>query len=115
MMIDKYSSLSQDHETDRVILNLAHAIWNVIQVIQQIQAPKKDLLFSVSEAKTDDTSIEKLTLKPSEVAEMLSISRNSIYELVRTKQIPSIRFGKNIRIPRRALEHWIFENQSAQI
>ncbi|MFC1924054.1 helix-turn-helix domain-containing protein [Chloroflexota bacterium] len=27
-------------------------------------------------------------MKPAEVAEMLSISRNTIYELVKTKQIP---------------------------
>jgi len=39
-----------------------------------------------------------------QVAKLLSISRGSAYEGVRTGQIPSIRVGRTIRIPRRALE-----------
>ncbi len=99
-MIDKYSSLSGDPKTDRAILNLAHAIWDVIQIVQEIKA--------------EDVDPGKLALKPAEVAEMLSISRNRVYELVQTKQIPSIRFGKSIRIPTKALEQWIYEHQSAK-
>ncbi len=114
MMIDRYSSLSGDPTTDRAISNLAHAIWDVIQVIQEIKPPQKDLSLSISEVKTEDIGPGKLALKPAEVAEMLSISRNRVYELVQTKQIPSIRFGKSIRIPRKALEQWIYEQQSAK-
>jgi len=45
-----------------------------------------------------------LTLTVPEVAELLRISRGVCYEAVRTKQIPSLRFGRCIRIPRYALE-----------
>ncbi len=113
-MIDRYSSLSGDPKTDRAILNLAHAIWDVIQVIQEIKPHNKELQFSVSEFKPEDVNPGKLALKPAEVAEMLSISRNRIYEFVQTKQIPAIRFGKSIRIPTKALEQWIYEQQSAK-
>ena len=113
-MISNYPHMSGDPSTDRAILNLAHAIWDVIQVIQQIKPPQKELSFSVSEVKTEDISLGKLALKPAEVADMLSISRNRVYELVQTKQIPSIRFGKSIRIPRKALDQWIGEHQSAK-
>lgn len=115
MMIEKYSSLSGDPKTDRVILNLAYAIWNVIQVFQQIKTSQKELSFSMLEVEAEDIGTGKLVLKPAEVAEMLSISRNRLYGLVQTKQIPSIRFGKSIRIPRKALEQCISEYQSAHI
>ncbi|MBT9143405.1 MAG: putative DNA-binding proteinA [Syntrophomonadaceae bacterium] len=44
-----------------------------------------------------------LTLTVEEVAKLLRISRASAYESVRTGQIPSVRFGRTIRIPRCAL------------
>ena len=46
----------------------------------------------------------KLTLTVPEVAALLRISRGACYEAVRTGQIPSLRFGRLIRIPRHALE-----------
>jgi len=35
---------------------------------------------------------------------MLGISRGLAYEMVRTGEIPSIRFGKRILVPQQALE-----------
>jgi len=46
----------------------------------------------------------KLTLTVPEVAALLRISRGSCYEAIRTGQIPSLRFGRSIRIPRYALQ-----------
>jgi excisionase family DNA binding protein len=42
---------------------------------------------------------ERLTLTVRETAEILGISRNKVYEAVRTGQIPSIQFGRRIIIP----------------
>lgn len=39
-----------------------------------------------------------------EVARVLRISRNLVYELVRRGDIPSLRLGRVIRVPRRALD-----------
>ena len=52
-----------------------------------------------------NTAIEKrLCLTVPEAAELLGISRNFAYELVKQGQLPVIRFGKRLLIPRVALE-----------
>jgi excisionase family DNA binding protein len=42
-------------------------------------------------------------VSPSEAQRYLGVSRSFIYELLRTQQLPSRRFGKAIRIPKVAL------------
>lgn len=52
-----------------------------------------------------EMNIEKrLCITVPEAAEMLGISRNFAYELVKQGQLPVIRFGKRLLIPRVALE-----------
>ena len=46
----------------------------------------------------------RLCVTVPEAAEMLGISRNFAYQLVKEGKLPSIRFGKRILIPRVALE-----------
>lgn len=55
--------------------------------------------------------MEKLLLKPSEVAEALGIGRSLIYELIARKEIPSVRLGRCIRIRRDSLEKWLDEHE----
>ncbi|MCK4387799.1 MAG: helix-turn-helix domain-containing protein [Dehalococcoidia bacterium] len=51
------------------------------------------------------TDIEKrLCITVPEAAAMLGLSRNFTYELVKQGQLPVIRFGKRLLIPRVALE-----------
>ena len=47
---------------------------------------------------------KRLCITVPEAAEMLGISRNFAYELVEQKQLPVIKFGKRLLIPRLALE-----------
>lgn len=54
---------------------------------------------------------EKLTLTVSETARLLGISRGLAYEMVRTGEIPSVRFGKRVLVPRRALEKLLERGQ----
>jgi len=50
-------------------------------------------------------AIEKrLCITVPEAAEMLGISRNFAYDLVKQKQLPVVKFGKRLLIPRLALE-----------
>ena len=44
-----------------------------------------------------------LTLTVEEAGQILRVGRNTAYELVRCGKLPSIRVGKQIRIPRQAL------------
>ena len=46
----------------------------------------------------------RLSLTVEEAAEALGISRGLAYEAVRLGQIPSVRIGRRILIPRKALE-----------
>ena len=50
-----------------------------------------------------NSGVERLCLTVPEAAEMLGLSRNNAYKLVKEKQLPSIKFGKRILIPRVAL------------
>lgn len=48
-----------------------------------------------------------LVLTPVEVARLLGIGRNSIYALLRSGSLRSIRVGKLFKIPRAALEEYL--------
>ena len=49
--------------------------------------------------------MEKLTLTVSEVAVALGISRNTAYQACRNGEIPSIRVGKRLLVPKNQLEN----------
>ena len=50
---------------------------------------------------------ERIVLTVPEAAQALGASKNTVYELVRTRQIPHVRIGTRIRIPKAALEAWL--------
>jgi len=52
---------------------------------------------------------EKLAFTVTEAAKLIGLSRNSTYDAVRRGQIPSIRMGKRILIPKIALERILRE------
>ena len=51
-----------------------------------------------------------LILTPTEAAAMLRIGRSSIYRLLRGGELASLRIGRKIVIPQRAVELYIREN-----
>lgn len=51
-----------------------------------------------------------LALTVEQAANLLNISRNLAYDLVRQGVIPSLRLGRIIRISRSRLEEWMVEN-----
>lgn len=50
------------------------------------------------------TPNEVLFVRPVEAARMLRLSRSKIYELIRSGEIPSRKFGTSIRVPVAAIE-----------
>lgn len=48
--------------------------------------------------------LEKQTLTVPETARVLGIGRNSAYEAVRTGEIPSLKIGRRVLVPRLAVE-----------
>jgi excisionase family DNA binding protein len=57
---------------------------------------------------------EPLVYSPDEARKILKISRGLIYEAIRSGQIPSIRIGRRILIPRSGLERLVDEAGNAQ-
>ena len=53
------------------------------------------------------TRVEKLLLRPSEVAESLGVSRSKVYTLIAEGKIPTIRVGASVRVPVEALRAWV--------
>jgi excisionase family DNA binding protein len=50
---------------------------------------------------------ERLLLRPTEVAEAIGVSRSKAYELIASREIPSIKVGSSVRVPTEALRAWI--------
>ena len=48
-----------------------------------------------------------LLLTVSEAAQLLRISRGLCYELIHRGELPAVRLGRVIRVPRFGLEQWI--------
>ena len=51
--------------------------------------------------------MEKMLLRPSEVAEAVGLGRSKIYEMLASGALPSIRVASSIRVPVDALRAWI--------
>jgi excisionase family DNA binding protein len=51
----------------------------------------------------DNNDIEPLTVTVEQAAKLLRIGRSTAYELVHTGDIPSLRLGRRIVVPRSAL------------
>ena len=50
---------------------------------------------------------DRLLYRPTEAAEVLSVSRSTIYELLASGELPSLRLGGCLRVPADALKEWI--------
>lgn len=53
---------------------------------------------------------ERLTMSVKEAAEILGISRSHTYALVRSEQLPSLKLGRRVVVPRVALEQFVKTN-----
>lgn len=51
--------------------------------------------------------MSKTTMTVNELAACLQIGKSAAYQLIRTEGFPSIKIGRQIRIPIRLLERWI--------
>ena len=58
---------------------------------------------------------ERLVYTPQELCALLGLSRTAVYERLREGSLPSIRVGRRILIPRRALAEMLDRADSAQL
>lgn len=59
------------------------------------------------EERITDPNGVPLALTVRELARMLGVSKNTAYDLVRSGQLRSIRVGRQIRVPRSAMEDYL--------
>lgn len=55
--------------------------------------------------------MERLLLRPAEVADSLGLSRSKVYALIAERSLPSVRLGGRTLVPADALRRWIAERQ----
>ena len=58
---------------------------------------------------------ERLVLQAGEAAKILGLSRNSVYQGIQTGEIPHIKIGKRLLIPRLALERMLDEAGNSKV
>jgi excisionase family DNA binding protein len=96
------------------------------RMIAEAIMKEKSIGAKTSREPDDDTEIissasvavgqqEKLTLTVTEAAQLLGLSRASAYEAIRMGQIPSIRIGSRIIIPKIALVEMLKEASNDKI
>jgi excisionase family DNA binding protein len=54
---------------------------------------------------------QRLLLRIPEVAERLGIGRTKIYELIATGELPTVRFGRAVRVSATTLQKWVEERE----
>ena len=52
---------------------------------------------------------EQPFMQPREVGEVLNVGLSRVYQLIRSREIPSVRIGGRIRVPRAAWNRWLGE------
>ena len=63
-----------------------------------------------SSADEGGPAMEPLLLKAGEVAKLLGLGRSKVFAMLAVAELPVIRIGRSVRVPRTALENWIAEH-----
>lgn len=61
----------------------------------------------MEEAGREENLLKAVMLYPQEVADLMKVSRWTVYELVKRKRLPATKIGRGIRIPTRAVLEFI--------
>jgi excisionase family DNA binding protein len=59
--------------------------------------------------------MESLLLRPDEVQRAIGMSRTVVYGMIATGELPVVRIGRSVRVPRDALERWVREHTEQTI
>ena len=54
-------------------------------------------------------SEQPLLYRATEVAKMLGLGRSTVFAMMASGQLPTVRIGRAVRIPRAGLERWLRE------
>jgi excisionase family DNA binding protein len=51
--------------------------------------------------------MDPILLRAEEVAELLGLGRTKVFELLSRHELPIVRIGRSVRVPRAALQEWV--------
>ena len=54
-----------------------------------------------------EVMLQPLLLSIPEAAAVLRLSRTKVYQLIDVEDLPIVRFGRAVRVPRASLQNWI--------
>ena len=57
--------------------------------------------------------METLLLRPAEAAELLGLCRSKVYAMLAAGELPVVRIGRSVRVPREALHDWVNSRAAA--
>jgi excisionase family DNA binding protein len=65
----------------------------------------------VQERKQD--TVQPLLLTITQVAKSMNLGRTKVYELIATEGLPTVRFGRAVRVSPASLQQWVERRESA--
>ena len=68
---------------------------------------------SKQKGRIERPALDPLLLNITEVSQVLRMSRTKIYELIALEGLPTVRFGKSVRVSVWSLQTWIEEREKA--
>jgi excisionase family DNA binding protein len=63
-----------------------------------------------SSANEGGFAMEPVLLKAGDVAKLLGLGRSKVFAMLAVGELPVVRIGRSVRVPRAALEDWIAEH-----
>jgi excisionase family DNA binding protein len=54
-------------------------------------------------------ALEQLLLRADECAKVLGLGRSKVFMMLSSGELPSVRIGRSVRVPAKALERWVEE------
>jgi excisionase family DNA binding protein len=76
-------------------------------LVHVLMTSKEVVAMNRIETRPAQSDAASLTLSVSEAANLLGVSRDLVYELVAEGELPALRLGRRIVLPRRALEELV--------
>ena len=61
-----------------------------------------------------EDDMEPLLMRAEEVARVLRIGRSKAYQLMASRELPTIRIGRSVRVPAESLDEWIAARVAAE-
>ena len=59
--------------------------------------------------------MDKLLLRPAETADVIGVGQSTVYAMIASGELPSIRIGTSVRVPVDALQAWIARRLSDRL